>query len=290
MKCNLLVCLLLCFSYVFISCDNSEKKEAEQIVSIADSLYRANDYDGALEMLQTLKEKYPNALQARQQGLELKREIKIAISHKDSIDIVHQMLLIESYSDSLYSEFVLVEAKDMPDENILRYHGYDAIKKHPNSPFLDVYITSKGDLELVAGISGNKYSGISYIKVEDIQDKTFYISDTLNYDGGLNYRYNNLGIYYERLTFSGESANKIASFIENAPNNDKIMVSFGLEKGLWTNKFLLPYESKIAIVTCYHYAQSLASLKELQSKLDIHNKRIAMEEERKMKDKVKDLK
>lgn len=160
----------------------------------------------------------------------------------------------------------------MPDENIIRYKGYNP-SQHPEQPFLDIYIDSKGQLDLVAGISATYPIKSHSIKVVNPQEGTYLFSDTLTYDGGTNYRYNHLGRYYERLTFTNESGAKVAAFIYGATEGTPFKIEFGTEGRGKAPSFTLTKEATTAIAHTYTYYQLLEFIKEGQLQLDRHQQR-----------------
>lgn len=186
------------------ACESKERKGASAMLDTASQYYQQEAYEEALQLLDSLNKVYPKEVEAREQALALSREVRLARSRRDSLAIIPRMQALIQYTDSLYREFSLVEAPGMPDENIIRYKGYDPSSANPQDSFLDCYIASDGTLELIAATSGADTQGVTHIQVSESVGNTFVSSDTLAYDGGLNYRFQDLGRHYERLTFTGE--------------------------------------------------------------------------------------
>lgn len=269
---------------VFGACNNHEEKEAMSLFASSSELFEEGSYDDALLMLDSLNKSFPKEIEARKEALNLMRKIKLAKSQQDSLSFVSEMQTLVQFSDSLYKDFVLVEAPKMPDENVIRYKGYNPSLNAPQANFLDCYIASDGTLELVAGTSSNHLQGVTYIIVKNSKEDSYIASDTLAYDGGMNYRYTDYGQHYERLIFTDAKALRIASFIASSENNNKLEVSFGLDNGRMGKPFELAPKAKQAITESYRYAKALADLKELQKGLDNHEKRLLLESKRKRKE------
>lgn len=268
------------------ACESDESKGANSMLDTANQYYQQEVYDEALQLLDSLNKVYPKEVEARQQALALSREVRIARSRRDSLEIVPRMEALVQYTDSLYREFRLVEAPNMPDENIIRYKGFDPSLANPRGSFLDCYIANDGTLELIAATSGASTQGIAFVQVQESTGHTFVSSDTLAYDGGLNYRFQDLGRHYERLTFTGDKAIKIASFVANAPERATLKVTFGLENGKKGSAFDLDKKAREAITKSYQYAKGLLDIAELQRGLDTHSRRIVLENERKAKEAI----
>lgn len=281
--------MLLCFGSTSCSIDKKQR-ETDALLMTADSLYKAKKYDDAIETLSTLNKEYPKELKARQKALQLLREIKLDKSNEEAGIMSSMIDSLSLFSDSLFQKFELVEAKGMPDENILRYKGYDPTKASPKNKYLDVYVTSSGELELVAGNCRQKPLGGTFIKLEEAVTETFYTSEPIEYDGGLNYRFQDLGLYYERLTFTGKASEQIASFVNaHCLKGTQIKVTFGNSRGLSKDSFILSLEAKEAISTSYQYTKALKKISELHQAIEKHNKRVLLESERQMREKVKGL-
>lgn len=268
------------------ACESKERKGASAMLDTASQYYQQEAYEEALQLLDSLNKVYPKEVEAREQALALSREVRLARSRRDSLAIIPRMQALIQYTDSLYREFSLVEAPGMPDENIIRYKGYDPSSANPQDSFLDCYIASDGTLELIAATSGADTQGVTHIQVSESVGNTFVSSDTLAYDGGLNYRFQDLGRHYERLTFTGEKAIKVASFITNAPERATIKITFGRENGKKGRVFNLDKRAKEAITKSYLYAQGLLDIAELQRGIDTHSRRLLLETERQTKEAI----
>lgn len=272
---------------LFSSCVSQEEKAANAMLDAASQYYQQEAYDEALQLLDSLNKVYPKEVRAREQALELSREVRLARSHRDSLEIIPRMEALIHYTDSLYRDFTLVKAPGMPDENIIRYKGYDPSAVNARGLFLDTYIANDGTLQLIAATSGTSPIGVTHILVTESTGNTFISSDTLAYDGGLNYRYEDLGRHYERLTFAADKALRVAGFIANAPERATLKVAFGLQNGKKSRSFALDNKAREAITKSYCYAQGLLDIAELQRGLDRHNRRLQLENDRKAKEAIK---
>ena len=271
---SILICSTLLSSILIVGCQSKAKKGAEQMIATADSLINIDALDNALEWLDSVKVVYPNEVESRRKALEKSRNIRLELSRRDSLASVERLSLLEAFTDSLYQQFRLIPAKDMPDENILRFRGYDPASKAPESPFIDAYIASNGTLELIASASSTTQLNIVFIRISDRANDTYILSDTLQYDGGLNYRYSNLGRHYERLTFAGKRGMPLGQFVALAPDNSRLGVEFCNEKGKAMVRFDLNQEAKAAIANSYKYVAALEEMKDIFISLNKHEKRL----------------
>ncbi|MDO5036579.1 MAG: hypothetical protein Q4D93_06435 [Porphyromonas sp.] len=270
---RLLPIFLLSSLLLLTSCESKESRAAKQLLSEAEQSLADERYDDALIQLDSLHNTYPKALQERKVAMALAREVKMQQGRRDSAYL--QPLLEQTLhaADSMYLAFTLIEAKGMADENVIRYQGYNPAKAQPEVSFLDIYIDSKGTLELVAGRSGFAPIGVESIKIMDTKSGSYVLSDTIPYDGGMNYRYENLGRHYERLTFSDDRAAELASYVASAPDGANLRVDFGLGGERRGGAFTLTRTAVKAIKQTYTYYATLKSIEDMQLQLKKYEKR-----------------
>lgn len=271
MKTKVFIAIMACL--MLVSCENKQKKAATQLRAEAEELVQNEQYDEALLLLDSLQKTYPDFVDLRRSAFELSKDIRLMQGRRDSIAILPKLERAEFMSDSLYQYFVLIEAPDMPDENVLRFNGYDP-STNASSPFLDCYLTHDGQLKLVAGVSATYPIKSSYIRVCDSKRETYVSSDTIPYDGGLNYRYEYLSRYYERLTFSPEAAERLSSFIAMAPQHEQLRVIFYKEDGSEGPSFSLNNIARDAIRGSYQYYHILQQMLDMDSQLRRHEIRL----------------
>lgn len=276
--------ILILFSLLLLtSCENKEQKAAQQLFEEAQEMVLNEQFEDALILLDSLQNSYPELVDIRRKAFELSKALRIEQGRKDSLVIVPELKIMELKADSLYKSFSLIEAPDMPDENILRYKGYDP-SVNSSSPFLDCYLTPDGELKLVAGISAIYPIKSIYVKVYDSKQERFEVSDTIPYDGGLNYRYEYLSRYYERLTFSSPAASRVASFISEAPDYEQIRLIFYREDGSSMPAFTLNNRAKEAIKGTYEYYLLLQKMLQMDQQLRQHEQRLFQREQDKARE------
>lgn len=256
-----------------VACGSKQKQAAEQLLQEAQALVQSENYEDALVLLDSLQKTYPDLVELRRSAFELSKDVRIAIGHRDSLVILPALSDAEAKADSLYQEFVLIEAPDMPEENILRFRGYDP-SINASSPFMDCYVCHDGQMKLVAGISATMPLESTHIRVYDSKKERFEVSDTIPYDGGLNYRYEYLSRYYERLTFSKEATVRLASFITNEPEYEQLRVVFYNDDDHEVSSFTLNSKAKEAIRGTYEYYSLLQQMLEMDAQLQQHEKRL----------------
>lgn len=277
--------MILLSALMLFSCENKEQKAAEQLFKEAQAMVQNEQFEEALLLLDSLQNSYPELVEIRRKAFELSKVLRIEQGRKDSLVIVPELRALELIADSLYQSFKLIEVPDMPDENILRFKGYDP-SVNSSSPFMDCYLTHNGELKLVAGISERYPINSIYVKVYDSKGQKFAVSDTIPYDGGLNYRYEYLSRYYERLTFSSEAASRVASFISELPDYEQIRMVFYREDGSAMPAHTLNNRAKEAIKGTYEYYALLQKMQAMDQRLRQHEQRLSQREDLKARESI----
>lgn len=100
----------------------------------------------------------------------------------------------------MYQAFELVEWPEYARRNIIRHKGYNPASQ-PDAPLLDIYIDFHGRLGPSWRVSRQVVSWAHIVCISESQGGTHIQSDTIPYDGGMNYRYEQQGVITSDLFF-----------------------------------------------------------------------------------------
>lgn len=268
---RLLITLPLILIFGLSGCVSREERAAKLLLAEAQSAYGAGEYDRSLTLLDSLHRTYPGAVEARKLALHLQQLSRSDAAREDSMRMEELAEEGIALLDSLRQHFVLVEYPEMPDENILRYKGYDPSAVAPQSDFLDAYLRADGQICLVAGTSASEKQEVTYLRLTETAGGTYVLSDTIPYDGALHYRFRTGGITHERLTFSREASDRLADFVRNTPQEAKIRASFG-PKG---KVFTLDAQAREAISAVGLFYRTYVGIKNAEGERDAATLRAA---------------
>jgi hypothetical protein len=265
--------ILLLFLLVVLisSCVSREERSAKILLTEAQDAYQQGHYDESLTLIDSLHRTYPGAVEARKVALRLQQLARSGSAREDSIAMTQLAGEGSARLDSLGQHFTLTEYPDMPDENLLRYKGYDPASATPQGNFLDAFIKGNGELRLVAGTAAPKVQGVTYIRLTEAGSGTYVVSDTIPYDRALNYRFTAGGVTHERLTLSLEASERLGAFVYHTPADVAIKASFG-PKG---QMFTLSKSAREAIAATYDYFATYVALKNAEGQLDAATRRAA---------------
>lgn len=263
--------LLLLSMLLLLSCESRETKDAKALIAEARALQSRGEDEEAIRILDSLQRSCPQAVKQRREALALSRDLHLRISTADSAQSAMSMSELTAELERRQGEFVTITTPDMPDETLLRYRGYDP-SRAVGEPFLDTYIQSDGQIEMVGGYTAAKARDIVSLRVE-AEDGTYAVSDTIPYDGGRNYRFGDDGRTFHRLTLSLGAAERVARFVASSSSARSLRVSFDDGRGARVGSFTLSSDARRSISETYAFYATYVEIKNLEEKLSKHEAR-----------------
>ncbi len=243
---------------VTMSCTSQkseEQKQAEALLSNAQSAFNDQKYNNAIAALDSLMKKYPGVLDVQRNAMHLRT---LVIEQKTIIDSIANDSVIAAnkhFVDSLSSQFKYVKTKDMvegyyvaasvPDNNLTQRSGIEA------------RIDDYGNVYLISCLYG-KSVGHTYLRAKANGDEAE--TKQVAFDNAKNYRFKDGGKPVEMVTFNKEACDTICQFIANNVQSP-ITIEF-VGKG----KYAMPLsaQSKQAIANAYRYSIQKATLKKAE--------------------------
>lgn len=253
------VTAIVCMTLVLSSCGGANNKdtEAEGMFANAKAQFDKADYKQALVDLDSLKSKFPSAIETQKKALHL----RTLIEEKTTIDeIKANDSLIEATTAQkqlLEKDFTFIKTKDMVE-------GYHVLKSASKRPLvqrtgIEARIDEQGNIYLITLLHGNpvKHTRIS---VSSSKGEEIY-SNEVPYNGSTNYRFVNEGVSDEMITFRSEQCDTLNQFI--AANKDSnLKLNF-----IGKKRFSMPLSAadKKMIVDTYNYSNAIINGKKAES-------------------------
>ncbi len=262
---------LLVFFLLCSGCQSEETKSARSLLIQAQTMQADEQYEEAIQLLDSLQTSYPKAVEERRQALALSRTLRLHISTRDSALIVPRIAELMADLERRHTDYVRVMIPDMPDETLMRYKGYDP-SKSIGAPFLDVYIQSDGQIEMVGGYTDSRTRDIVGLRVI-ASDGTYAVSDTIAYDRGRNYRYQDGRQTHHRLTLSLQAAERIGAFVASSSSAPVLKVAFLTPDCTTVSTFTLTPQARHAIAETYAFYTTYVEVKNLEERLSKHEAR-----------------
>ncbi|MGM9758988.1 MAG: hypothetical protein ACI30I_02595 [Parabacteroides sp.] len=193
--------LLLC---LLTGCD-SEEKAAQARLEKAKALYEQASYFAAKSEIDTLRAAYPREVKVLREALKLMRQVEWKEAERN-IAFCDSLIPIRlQQADSVKNSGFTFE-KDSAYEEIGNFiWKQQTVEKNVQRCYIRCGVNEQGEMYLASVYYGAKpieHTGIKLSLKEGISAETASIP----YDGGLNYRFKDLGNTTEVVTYKGDKA------------------------------------------------------------------------------------
>jgi hypothetical protein len=258
--------LLFAVFLLFTSCSNNNtaRKQLEQ----ARNLYENAQFGAAKQTLDELKSNYPKDFGLQKEALHLMREIEMKEQQRN-LEFCDSLLpLRQTEAASLKSSFVFTKTEFDSEGwytdkswNPAVESGFTGIKTS---------LTESNDLVLTAVYRSAGSIGFNRIKVS-IPSGEYAETQTIPFDGGANYTFNDGANNYQIVTFQKERDNGVIAFIYNYAK-EKITMEYSGGKN--QPKRLLTTNEKDALIRTTDFAAILKEIEQLKKEREKAEKRI----------------
>ncbi|MDH6341160.1 hypothetical protein M2480_000310 [Parabacteroides sp. PFB2-12] len=257
--------LLLCLA---LSACNKKTKEAEARLEAARAYYEQNEFAAAKIEIDSLRALYPKELKVQREGLTLMRlvEIKEAernIAFCDSVLPLRRELLAELQKDFVFE-------KDSAYDEVGNFiYRQQTVERNLERSYIRSGVNEKGDIYIASVYYGAKpinHTGLTL----SLNDGTFVKTASIAYDGGVNYRFENLGFTTEVVTYTNELGLDALQFIAE---HEKERIRAEYTGGSPYVMYLLDNDKK-AIAAAYRFGLVLKDIIRMTDECEKSAKRI----------------
>lgn len=261
------ICIALS-ALTLASCGNDEKKAQERL-DIARSMYERNEFFAAKSAIDSIRILYPKEFKVIREGLTLMRQVEQKEAERnlafcDSLLPVRQLDL-----EGLVKGFNL--EKDSAYNEIGNYVSkQQTIERNIQRCYIRSGVNEKGEMYLASVYFGGKPINHTGIKLST-PDGLFAETPAIPYDGGLNYRFKDMGNTTEVVTYQGEKCEDAVKFIF-ANKEQRIKVEY---TGGKPNVLYIADADKKAIAATYELAVVLSDIEKLTKEKEKAIKKLA---------------
>lgn len=205
----------LCLLLLLGACNRSEK-EARIRLEKAQASYEQNDLFTAKQQIDSIREIYPREYKVIREGLQLMRRIEMKEQMRNIAycDSVLPVRLQEA--EELKKNFVL--EKDTAYNPVGNYIFKDqTIERNIGRSYIRCGVTETGEMYIASVYYGNKPLGHTHIKVST-DDSLFAETIPIAYDGGNNYRFEDMGMTTEVVTYAADKGKDAVKLIYANPD------------------------------------------------------------------------
>lgn len=261
------ICIALA-ALTLAACNNTEKK-AQARLNNAKSMYERNELFAAKSEIDSVRALYPKEFKVLKEGLTLMRQIEIKEAERNIAFCDSLMPIKTEEAESLKKGFVF--EKDSAYDEIGNYiWKQQTVERNIQRCYIRSGVNEKGEIYLASVFYGGAPINHTGIKVST-NDGQFAETASIPYDGGVNYRFKDLGYTTEVVTYNGEKGLDAAKFI-SSNLKDRIKAEY---TGGKPYTIYIADGDKKAIAATYDLATVLSDLENLKKEKEKATKRTA---------------
>lgn len=208
---------------LIVSSCNTNEKEARARLERARTLFVNNDWFAAKNEIDSIRVYYPKEFKVLKEGLELMRQIEMKESER-TIAYCDSMIPVKMEEfDVLKKDFLL--DKDTVYQDIGNYvWKQQTIERNVQRCYIRCGVDEKGEIYIASVYFGSAPINHTGIKLS-IPGGEFAETPSIPFDGGNNYRFEDLGNTTEVVTYKAEKGMDAIKFIDTYAN-ERIRVEY----------------------------------------------------------------
>jgi hypothetical protein len=254
--------LFLGFVVAMTGCNRYEK-EARGRLENARNMYRQDELFAAKNEIDTIRTRYPKEIKVLKEALELMRQVELKevvrnIAYCDSMIPVRQAELPELTKGFVFEKDSLYEEKG----NYV--WKQQTIERNVERSYVRCGVNETGEMYLASVYFGNRPVKHTGIRISNA-DGVFTTTASIPYDGGVNYRFEDLGNTTEVVTYKGDQCVDAVKFIYDN-NNQRLKVEYTGGSKAFT--MYMAEGDKKAIVSTFNLATALSDVETLRTERD----------------------
>ena len=202
--------LLFLTLFLAFACDDSDKK-AQVYLERAKVHYENREYSTAKSALDSIKILYPKALETQREALAVQRRVDLAEQERD-LAYCDSMLTVRMSEAEKMKPNYLYEKDPEYDEYGKYMDKQQKLENNLQKSYLRTWTDDLGRLYMASVYYGSgalKHDRIKLVAPDGTSCETLPVP----YDGALNYRFTDLGMTTEVVTYSQNSDNGAIMFI-----------------------------------------------------------------------------
>lgn len=261
--------ICIAFAAITLAACNQTEKEAQARLDNARKMYKRNELFAAKSEIDSVRALYPKEYKVLKEGLALMRQVELKEAER-TIAFCDSLLPIKiEEAETLKKGFTF--EKDSVYEEIGNYiWKQQTIERNVQRCYIRSGVNEKGEIYLASVFYGGAPINHTGIKVST-PDGQFAETASIAYDGGVNYRFKDLGKTTEVVTYKGEKGLDAAKFIAT---NVKERIKAEYTGGKPYTLYIADGDKK-AIAATYDLATVLSDLENLIKEKDKSTNRIA---------------
>ncbi|MDR3309427.1 MAG: hypothetical protein LBS80_05690 [Tannerella sp.] len=248
-----LAAILLLTALILTSCGNSN--EAARRLEEAKQMYDSKLFIAAKSAIDSINQLFPREVEIRREALTLMRLVERG-EREQNIAYCDSLLPIrESELTKLKIGFVF-EKDTVYDEKGNYIWKTMTVERNIERSYIRYGVNEDGEMYMASVYFGSRPLEHTGLKLS-INSGVFAETPAIAYDGGLNYRFKDLGNITEVVTYKGENCKMIANFVYNLPEKERVKAEYTGGKAF---ALYLSDNDKKAIRATYELALTLSEI------------------------------
>ena len=216
--------LFAVITVIFFIVGCREGNEAQKRLDEANKLYENNQFIAAKNVIDSIHVLYPREVTIRKQALTLMRQVERS-------ECVQNITFCDSILPVCISELADLKKGFVFEKNV----DYDLIghfiwntmtvERNVERSYVRCGVNEEGEMYMASvyfGGSPINHTGLHF----SIGEGTFAETPSIPYDGGANYRFQDLGNTTEVVTYKGDHCKTIANFIMIVSDKERIKATY----------------------------------------------------------------
>ncbi len=257
-KYNLYTLSAITFAMIMSSC-NGDAKKAQERLDKAQSYYEQGDFFSARNEIDSIRALYPKEVDALKNALELMRKVDFKESERNLAYCDSLLPIRMQEVEDLKKGFVF--EKDSDYQEIGNYiWKQQTIERNVQRCYIRCGVDERGEMYLASVYFGGKpinHTGIRLSAGGDL----FAETASIPYDGGINYRFKDMGNTTEVVTYKGDAGKDAVQFIyDNSDKRIKVEYTGGKPYVIY-----IAEGDKKALTATYNLASVLSDIDHLKT-------------------------
>lgn len=258
----------LVFVSLMTSCGNSGE-EAKARLAKAQAMYENNELFAAKNEIDSIRTLYPKEFDVLKETLSLMRLVETKENER-TIAFCDSLLPVKQQELEVLKKDFILEKDSLYEETGNYIRKQQTIEKNINRSYVRSGVNEKGEMYLASVYFGGSPINHTSMKLST-KDGMFAETDIVPYDGGLNYRFKDLGNTTEVVTYKAEKGEEAIKFISS---NEKERIKVEYTGGKPYTIYLADGDKK-AIVTTYAFAIVLSDINRMTKEKEKSERRLA---------------
>lgn len=265
---NKLTICLIAIAALLSAC-NGDEKAAQARLEKAKMMYENNEFFAAKSEIDSIRALYPREVKVLRESLTLMRQVEIGEAERN-IAFCDSLLPIKLEEVEGLKEGFLFE-KDTVYEEIGNYiRKQQTIERNIQRCYVRCGVSEAGEMYLASVYYGGRAIEHTGIRLST-KDGQFAETVSIPYDGGLNYRFKDMGSTTEVVTYKGDHCVDAVKFIyDNEKERIKVEYTGGKAYTIY-----MADADKQAIVSTFNLATVLSDIQTMQTLKEKSTKKIA---------------